>query len=188
MEDFAIIERVRRGEVDAYALLVGKYHKNLLSFIFRMVRDAHLAEDIGQEAFLNLFKQLPRFDAERGTPFAALLFIAARNLCISELRRPGRKLLTSTESPDFLAAGGESAEAVLIRREEMTWLRESVGQLPEPFRSTIVMSLSGATLEEIAQGCGVGQATVKTRLFRAREKLMLLVKGHFGGVGHERGI
>ncbi len=188
MDDRIIIERVQGGDVDAYALLVERYHRNLLAFIFRLVKDAHLAEDIGQEVFLNVYRELPRFDPDRGTPFAAWLYIVARNQCVSELRRRGRAETVATECLEGIAAGGESAEAALIRAEELAALRATLEELPEPFRATILMSLTGATLEEIARRSGVGPATVKTRLFRARERLAQMLKGQFGGVGHERGI
>jgi RNA polymerase sigma-70 factor (ECF subfamily) len=188
MDDQNIIKRVQNGDVDAYAQLVHKHHRNLLAFIFRIVRDAHLAEDIGQEVFLNVYKELPRFDVNRGTPFAAWLYIVARNQCISELRKRGRSESVSDGFLHNLAADGESAETALIRQEEMGALKTTLQELPEPFRSTIIMSLKGDTLDEIARKCGVPHATVKTRLFRAKEKISLLLKGHFGGVGHERRV
>lgn len=168
MDDQIIIKRVLSGDIDAYAQLVHKHHRNLLAFIYRLVKDADLAEDIGQEVFLNVYKELPRFDPGRGTPFAAWLYIVARNQCISELRRMGRTEFVSEDHLQRIADKGETAESALIRQEELEALR--------------------ATLEEIAQKCGVAQATVKTRLFRAREKLTLLLKGHFGGASHERKI
>jgi len=188
MNDQNIIKRVQNGEVDAYALLVEKYHRNLLAFIFRLVRDRRLTEDIGQEVFLKVYRALPRFDPERGTPFSAWLYIVARNQCISELRKRKRAATASVEHLAEIAADGETAEAILLRREELAALKDSLQQLPEPFRTTIRMSLNGATPEEIARSCEITQATVKTRLFRARQKLTLLLKGHFRGVGHERGL
>lgn len=188
MDDQIIIKQVLSGDIDAYAQLVHKHHRNLLAFIYRLVKDADLAEDIGQEVFLNVYKELPRFDPGRGTPFAAWLYIVARNQCISELRRMGRTEFVSADHLQRIADKGETAESALIRQEELEALRATLQELPEPFRSTILMSLQGATLEEIANKCGVPQATVKTRLFRAREKLTLLLKGHFGGAGHERKI
>jgi len=185
MDDYSIIKRVQGGDVDAYALLVQRYHRNLLAFIYRLVKDAHLAEDIGQEVFLNVYKQLPHFDPKLGTPFVAWLYIAARNQSVSELRKRGRVELVSDEHLHWIADSGETAEASLIRQEELETLRASLQELPEPFRSTIIMSLQGATLDEIARSCGVPQATVKTRLFRAKEKLMSLLKGHAGGIGYE---
>jgi len=188
MDDLTIIRRVLAGEAEAYALLVHKYHRSLLAFIFRIVKDEHLAEDVGQEVFLKVYKQLASFDPSLGTPFSAWLYVAARNQCLGELRRLRRAGAVAEDGVELLADGRESAETTLIRQEELAALRASVQELPEPFRTTIVMSLRGASLEEIAASCGVGPATVKTRLFRAKEKLLLLWKGQFGGVGHERGV
>lgn len=188
MDERTVIRRVQGGDADAYALLVRKHHRSLLAFIFRIVRDAHLAEDIGQEVFLRVYRELAGFDPDRGTPFAAWLFIVARNQCISELRRLRRTAPVAPDALDLLAASGESSEAVLIRQEELAALEQTLQELPEPFRTTILMSLQGASLEEIAGRCGVPQATVKSRLFRAREKLAQLMKGHFGGVAHERRV
>jgi len=190
MDDNAIIRHIRRGDVDAYAVLVRKYHRNLLAFIFRIVRDALLAEDIGQEVFLSAYKELPHFDTlhGKGPPFAAWLFITARNRSISELRKMGRTELMPAEELQRFAGAEQTAEALLIRREENEALTASLAELPEPFRTTIMMSLEGASLEEIALRCDVPQATVKSRLFRAREKIKQAVRKHFGGVGHERNI
>lgn len=189
MDDSAIIRQVQRGNVNAYAILVRRYHNNLLSFIFRIIKDAHLAEDIGQEVFLKVYKQLDRFDADAGTPFVAWLYIVARNECISELRKRSRsERLTVAFSHGEATKKSDSAELSLIRQEETEALHASVQELPEPFRTTLILSLKGASLDEIAQKCGVPQSTVKSRLFRAKEKLMSLLKAHMGGLGYERRI
>ena len=188
MNDNAIIRLVRSGDTEAFALLVQKYHKNLLSFICRLVRDPHLTEDIGQEVFLSVFKSLPKFDPEAGTPFAAWLFIIARNRCISDLRILNR--VESIQIEDFhrITGADDNAEGAMIRREWLQALAASLEQLPEPFRTTIIKSLQGASLCEIALECGIPQSTVKSRLFRAKEKIKRLMNEYVGGVGHERRI
>ena len=188
MNDNAIIKSIKNGDVDAFARLVQKYHKNLLSFIYRFVRDPHLTEDIGQEVFLDIYKSLAKFDPEMGTPFSAWLYISARNRCISELRKRGRSESVPLEDYHIIAGLKDSAEEALISREGMQALASSLEQLPEPFRTTIVRSLQGASMNEIACQCGISPATVKTRLFRAKEKLKLLMKEYIGGVCHERRV
>jgi len=188
MDDDQIIRRVRDGEVDAYALLVRKYHGDLLAFVFRIVRDRHLAEDIGQEVFLEVYRSLSRFDSDRGTPFGAWLFICARNRCVSELRSRGRREVVPAEEFPHLSDCRDTAETVLLDHEQRQALYASLARLPEPFRSTIVMSLRGDSLEDIALRCGVPRSTVKSRLFRARERLKLFLRGYFGGVGYERRV
>lgn len=187
MDDQTIISCIRNGEIEAFAILVRKYHRQLLAFIFRLVGDAGLAEDIGQEVFLKVYQELPGFEVERGVPFAAWLYIIARNRAISELRRLARNRSLPEDHLQHLPAPGKSPEEAVLHRERLAALAATVAELPEPFRSTILLSLQGASLEEIAERCDVSPATVKTRLFRAREKIKLLLKVNFGG-GHEKRI
>jgi len=186
MNDNAIIKLIQGGEVNAFAQLVRKYHKNLLAFIYRCVRDPHLTEDIGQEVFLDVYKSLPKFDLESGTPFSAWLYISARNRCISELRKSGRSEKIPLEDFHAITSAADTAEEVLIRHEGRLALAASLEQLPEPFRTTMIRSLQGASLNEIACQCGISTATVKTRLFRAKEKMKQIMKNSVGGVCHER--
>lgn len=188
MNDNVIIRRIQSGDVDAFAELVQKYHKNLLTFIYRFVRDPHLSEDIGQEVFLDLYKSLAKYDPEMGTPFSAWLYISARNRCISELRKQGRGESVPLEDYHIITGSEDGAEAALIRHEGRQALAASLEQLTEPFRTAMVKSLQGATLNEIAFQCGISQATVKSRLFRAKEKMKQLMKEYVGGVVHERRI
>jgi RNA polymerase sigma-70 factor (ECF subfamily) len=188
MDDNAIIRRVQKGDVDAFSGLVHKYHRNLLAYIHGIVEDGHLTEDIGQEVFLDVYKSLPDFNPERGTPFLAWLYIVARNRCISELRNRGRMENVPVEEFHHLTAAEDTAEMKLLGREAHQVLISSLKQLPEPFRTTLIMSLKGDSLDAIAHQCGIPHATVKTRLFRAREKVKLLLKEYFGGAGYERGI
>lgn len=188
MDDQNIIKRIRDGDSEAYAVLVRKYHKDLLRFIHRIVRDPHLAEDIGQEVFLDAYKALPRFDQDRGTPFMAWLYVMARNRCVSVLRKRGKITMVPVEDAPDLAGDGPSLEESVVGREEREALATSIEELDEPFRSTIILSLQGELLEDIACRFGVPTATVKTRLFRAREKLRRLITASFGGVCHGRPI
>lgn len=188
MDDYPIIRRVQEGDTDAFELLVRKYHRSLLAFIFNLVRDRHLTEDIGQEVFFEAYRFLPRFDPERGVPLVAWLYTSARNRCISELRKRGQSVPTPVEQFLRLRAEEETAEMSLIGREERQALKSSLEQLPEPFRSTILMSLDGVSVAEISRFQGVTMATVKTRLFRARRKMRVLLSEYFGGISYEQGV
>ena len=188
MNDNTIIRLVRDGNTEAFAQLVQKYHKKLLSFIYRLVKDPQLTEDIGQEVFLSAYKSLSKFDPEMGTPFVAWLYIIARNRCISDMRT--QKKIKSTPIEDFhqLPGAEDTAEKALIRHEGVQALNSSLDHLPEPFRTTIMKSLQGSSLNEIASECGIPISTVKSRLFRAKEKIKQLMNLYVGGVSHERRI
>ena len=188
MNDNTIIRLIQEGKTDAYAGLVQKYHKNLLAFIYRFVRDPHLTEDIGQEVFLSAYKSLPKFDTETGAPFVAWLFVIARNRCINYLRDNQTAKNVSIDEHQHLSVSEDTAEEDLIRHEDLRILTASLEQLPEPFKTTIMKSLQGATLDEIACEYGIPLSTVKSRLFRAKAKIRQLINIYVGGVSHERKI
>ncbi len=77
--------------------------------------------------------------------------------------------------------GAANAEDVLLERDRMVALGASLAQVPEPFRKTLLMSLEGNSLEEIAAAVMVSTGTVKSRLSRGRERLRLLMRDIFGG-------
>lgn len=185
MDDNDIIKAVQNGDSESFSLLVEKYHNHLLNFIYRIVRDEKIVEDVGQEVFLSVYRSLRSFDVDRGTPFSAWLFMSARNRCISELRKNRNKMDIPVEDAGDLSGGGSSPEETAINSERLQAIHASLEQLPEPFKSTILQSLRGDTLEEMARQSAVSVGTVKSRLFRAREKLRSFLEEHLGGSRYE---
>jgi RNA polymerase sigma-70 factor, ECF subfamily len=185
VQDTKIIERIKAGDTEAFALLVEKYHRQLLSFIYHLVRDRNITEDIGQEVFFSIYKALPDFDENRGTPFSAWLFICARNQAQSALRKRKCRYFLSEQPADEPVDMRPSALQSLIAAEEKRALQHCLGQLAEPYRSTIIGSIQGHSVQNIADLTAVSTGTVKSRLFRAKQRLTFLVKEYFGGYGHE---
>jgi RNA polymerase sigma-70 factor, ECF subfamily len=188
MNDNTIIRHVQDGKIDAYARLVEKYHKNLLSFIYRLVRDPHITEDIGQEVFFSAYKSISGFNTDKGTPFVAWLYVIARNKCINYQRDHRIVNNVSIDELKTLPVSHDNAEEALIRHEDLRILTTSLKQLPEPFKSTIMKSIEGASMNEIALEFGIPLSTVKTRILRAKAKIKKLMNIYVGGVGHERKI
>lgn len=185
MEDNNIIRRVKDGDTEAFADLVEKYHRRLLSFIYRITGCPDSVEDIGQEVFLGIYKSLKNFDETRGTPFSAWLFISARNRCITELRSSEHRSVTGLEGIAGIADDRGDIENIMLENERRQAIEYSLEQLPEPFRTTILRSLEGDSLEEIALKDGVPVGTVKSRLHRAREKIRKTARYYLGGDDYE---
>jgi RNA polymerase sigma-70 factor, ECF subfamily len=180
VDDADIIKSVQAGDSESFSLLVEKYHAHLLNFIHRLLHDKNIVEDIGQEVFLSIYKSIRNFDIQRGVPFSAWLFITARNRCISELRKKTPLAIPIEETQEF--SGHDRNPEQAARDEERTQaIHTALEQLPEPYRQTIIRSLEGDSPEEIAMRFRISPGTVKSRLFRAREKLRILLYEHFGG-------
>jgi RNA polymerase sigma-70 factor (ECF subfamily) len=185
MDDIEIIKSVQAGDSESFSLIVQKYHRHLLNFIYRLMGDEQVVEDIGQEVFLSVYKSVRVFNVQRGVPFSAWLFITARNRCISELRKKNRTTIPIEEA-EILKAHGKTPEQNASDEERIAAIHAALEQLPEPYRTTVLQSLEGDSPEEIAMTNQISTGTVKSRLSRAREKLRLILHEHSGGGGYER--
>jgi RNA polymerase sigma-70 factor, ECF subfamily len=185
VNDIDVVKRIQAGDSKSFSLLVEKYHKPLLNFIYRFVGDARIVEDIGQEVFLSVYKSMRDFDISMGTPFSAWLFITARNRCISELRKK-HQTSVSIEDTMEIAIRDKSPEQAIIDKEHLDAIKSSLKQLPEPYRSAILHSLRGLSLKEIARREVISLGTAKSRIFRAREKMKAMLFTYFGGKDHGR--
>ena len=180
MDDTEIIKSVQAGNSESFSLIVDRYHRHLLNFVYRLLGDERTVEDIGQEVFLSVYKSIRNFDVNRGIPFSAWLFITARNRCISELRKKKRNT-TSIEFVSGLASREKTPEQSASDEERLLAIHAALEQLPEPYRQTIMQSLRGDSPEEIARSNRISSGTVKSRLSRARQRMKLLLHERFGG-------
>ncbi|MCX5870333.1 MAG: sigma-70 family RNA polymerase sigma factor [Deltaproteobacteria bacterium] len=185
LDELEIIRKIKAGDTNSYALLVERYHRPLLAYIFKIISDKDLVEDIGQEVFFNVYRSLNNFDENKGVPFSAWIFAAARNRCMTVLRqRQNRAPIDDLNEIEFLVDGRKNPEEHLLEREEMIAVRASLQQIPEPYKKTILMSLEGSSLEKIAASQSITLGTVKSRLFRAKERVKILVGAYLGCKGN----
>lgn len=134
-----------------------------------------MAEDVGQAVFVSFFLALDRFDETRPTPVAAWLFTAARNMAVNAVKKERRYVAAeefAAEQPDHRPGPLD----LLIRREDRALLQECLALLDEPYRAALQASLAGSSIEEIAAREMVLPGTVKSRLARARQKIVALFR------------
>lgn len=175
MDDNEIIKNIQKGDTESFSLLVEKYHRQLLSFISKIVKDPLAVEDIGQDVFLKVFKSLDYFDLEEKTPFSAWLFIIAKNQAITYLRKNHKWKFTSSEGTKVLRSDKSDPSELLIREEEKHALRQCLQQLKQPYKSALIDSLEGRSTKEIAMRNKIMIGTVKSRINRAKKQLFNLM-------------
>src|SRR5438876_11377603 len=116
MNDLQVIQRVLTGDVDSFRCLVERYQRPLFSLIRNLTPAGSDHEDIAQDVFLTVFRNLAMFDADRAA-FSTWLFTIARNRCLNERSR--RRPVARGELPegiDTRAPDQEAAEAELFRQ------------------------------------------------------------------------
>lgn len=163
------IARVRRGDAAAYDYLVTKYLRRVLSIAWGIVRNAHDAEDLAQEAFVKAFRSMDRF--REGEPFGPWVYRIVTNLALDVVkhRTRFRHEAVSEQQP---AARRDQAELGAETHELSARIDAALESLPEMQRMVarlhLVEELGHA---EIAGMLGLSEGTVRSHLSLARKKL-----------------
>ena len=176
--DEQLVERVFKGEMQAFDLLVLRYQQRLLGLIGRFVRDPHEAEDLAQETFIKAYKALGNFRGESAfyTWLYRIAINTANNYLVSRGRRPPDTDI-DVDDPEQIEAHAmmadtDSPEENQFRDELKAEIDRAIAELSEDLRTAFTLrEFSGLSYEEIAEimDCPVG--TVRSRIFRARDAI-----------------
>ena len=167
--DSDLVARARRGEREAFALLYRRHQAFVYRFARGMTGSSALAEDVVQDVFLALMRDLDRYEPDRA-PLRTYLFGSARNLARYKARGLWR-LLSLDEAAD--AVGQDDPAAALASTEEARHLRQCLGALPAKYREVIVLcDLQEVNYADTASMLGMPIGTVRSRLHRGRQLLL----------------
>ena len=167
-KDLADVQHVLGGDTSAFENIVQRWQSALVNLAFRFCRDPQLAEEMAQDAFLQIYRQLPSFRGEAA--FSTWIFAVALNLYRSSLRR--KKLPIEPIGTLAELAGGQLPHLAIEQREREDLIRRAVMALPPRYRdAVIVFYFREMNLTETAAILGVPQGTAKAWLHRGRELL-----------------
>ena len=176
--DQQLVEKVQRGDKNAFNLLVVRYQHKVMHLVSRYVKSSGDVADVTQEAFIKAYRALPSFrgDSAFYTWLYRIAVNTAKNYLVSQGRKPPGSDIDAQEADYY--DGGEALhdnstpERALLSNEIETTLFRIVDKLPEDLRMAITLrEMEGLSYEEIAvvMDCPVG--TVRSRIFRAREAI-----------------
>lgn len=178
--DTALMARVGAGEAGAFALLVERHSPTIYRVAFRMLGDAHDAEDAVQECFTRLWQQAPRWRSTGAGP-VGWLYRTAVNLCFDRHRRL-RVVSPAAELPDR-ADDAPLADSVIEARDTRRAVARALGDLPERYRAALVLcyyeGLSNAAAAEVLE---LNLKAMESLLFRARKQMRDLLEARQVGV------
>ncbi len=175
-DDIVLIQRILAGDAIAFEHLVRKYQKQVHTLAWRKIRDFHVAEDITQETFLQVYQKLETL--EDPTRFPRWLYVIADRLCIAWLRKNQRHIepledadISEVETEAYSRyVASEYAKTFAEARRDL--VEELLAKLKEGNRTVITLHyLEGMTYAEISSFLGVSKNTIKSRLRRARQQL-----------------
>jgi RNA polymerase sigma-70 factor, ECF subfamily len=165
-----LVERAQAGDERAFAELVDRYGRAVISLCYASTLNAAEAEDLAQEVFVAAWRGLPRF---RGaSAFSTWLFALARNACVDQARRRAVRPQLAQPSDE---PGGVVDEAP---RETARAIFAAAAQLSVPLRQTLLLrDVQGLSYQEIARLQEVPVGTVRSRLSAARAAVVERVSG-----------
>lgn len=178
ISDQQLVERVQRGDKNAFNLLVLKYQSKVISLISRYVRNQADVADVAQEAFIKAYRALPNFRGESAfyTWLYRIAVNTAKNYLVSQGRRAPANDVDAEDAEYYEGSDAlkefASPERLVLSDEIKKVVFETLETLPEELRMAISLrELDGMSYEDIAiiMDCPVG--TVRSRIFRAREAI-----------------
>lgn len=184
MDDAAIMLELRTGNMASFDFLIQKYRKPIVRFMYRMVHNQAVAEELAQEVFLRVYRSRETYRAE--ARFSTWLYRIATNLGVNHARDTKHERTASTvyldetdpetgTTPD-VPDNTPGAEARLLRQERLNAIRQHVLALPERQRMAVLMhKYEGMDYKQIGDVLKLSESATKSLLFRAyqtlREKL-----------------
>jgi len=169
--DPGVLRKAQRGDERAFTLIVRAYETPVYNYVVRLVGgDRVLAEDLTQEVFLRVFQGLPKFSLR--SKFTTWLFQVTKNRVLDELRASERRPRLSVALEDIPPL--EVVDAPLENVEAMDAVWRSVGNLtPDLKMALLLRDVVGLSYTEIADSLEITLATVKWRIYKAREEVQL---------------
>ncbi len=178
--DAEVMLRLKAGELECFDLLLKKYQRQIVHFMYRMVHNQAVAEEMAQEVFLRVYRSRETYRAE--AKFSTWLYRIATNLAVNYARDTKNERLAAKvqlDEPDGesgslpdVADSSPSAEATLLRRERMAAIREHVTALPERQRMAVLMhKYEEMDYKQIGAVLKLSESATKSLLFRAYQTL-----------------
>jgi len=168
--DFGVLKKAQRGDERAFNLIVRAYEVPIYNYVLRLVGDRALAEDLTQEVFLRVFQGLPKFSLR--SKFTTWLFQVTKNRVLDELRANERRPRLTVALDDIPPL--EVVDAPFERVEAVDAVWRSVGNLNVDLKMALLLrDVVGLSYTEIADSLEITLATVKWRIYKAREEVQL---------------
>ncbi|MQB00814.1 MAG: sigma-70 family RNA polymerase sigma factor [Actinobacteria bacterium] len=172
--DPQVIAAARRGDVRAFEVIVRRYQHPIWRLCFHLTGERVSAEDATQEAFLKIYRYLPRYRMQ--SRFSTWLFAIARNCAIDELRRRARR--------DMLGRRASREDDIEKDPSEVFEVRQALASLPLELREPLVwIDVLGTSYAEAADMLRIPIGTLKSRIHRARHVLALELLDEEGDAG-----
>ena len=168
--DLGVLRKAQRGDERAFSLIVRAYEIPIFNYVLRLVGDRSLAEDLTQEVFLRIYQGLPKFSLR--SKFTTWMFQVTKNRVLDELRSIERRPRATVALDDIPPL--EVIDAPFERVEAIDAVWRAVEALNVDLKMALLLrDVVGLSYAEIGDSLEITLATVKWRIYKAREEVQL---------------
>ena len=173
-----LVLRVKNGDVDAFSEIIKMYEKKICSTIFFMVKNENMVEDIAQEVFIKIYKNLPKFNEQ--SSLYTWIYRITINACYDEIKKEKKVVYLSNylenengeEQEVEFEDETQNVEEFIEKSADKDTLIKCIKSLPDEMRALIILrDIKDFSYWEIADMLKLKLGTVKSRLSRARKEL-----------------
>ncbi len=190
-EDYKFVSLCKKGDVEAFEVLVKKHQKKMLNIAYRMIGNYEEACEIVQDSFVSAYKAIRDFEGK--AKFSTWLYTIVMNLSKNRLKQLKTQLYheqVSIDDPVLTDDGNIKAESVsnepsileqLEKKEFQQKVQGCINSLDDEFKDVLILrDIQGFSYDEISEMLKIAEGTVKSRLFRSREALKISLKKVIG--------
>jgi len=171
-EDFELIRKFQSGDEAAFTKLVLKHKEKVRNLIYLTLGDVDYIDDISQDVFISAFKMLSNFRYE--SKFTTWLYRVTVNKCKDYLRKKKvRSIFSPIDEHEYHLRSRTKSDSMDISR----MVRKAIDKLPAKLREPLILrDIEGLSYKEIADKSGLEVGTIKSRIFRARQALKIILE------------
>lgn len=176
-----VINRVQFGDANAFELILKEYDKKVYMYIYNMVKNKDTAQDLTQDTFIKVYKNIDRFDKSKH--FITWLYTIAKNTTFNYLKSEKKvQLFEIDENIDSISrisnySISASPEVLLERKEQTMYVNMMIDELPQKYKVLILLKyVEKLSYKDISERLNVPVSKIESRLYTARQHLMSKMK------------
>jgi RNA polymerase sigma-70 factor (ECF subfamily) len=185
-QEALLIEWAKAGNISAFEELISLYEKKIYNFCYRMTNNREDAEDLAQEVFIKVYRNLDGFKGD--SKFSTWIYRIAYNTCVDKHRRKKKIQFFSLDSGNDenvgtmqLVSGNPLPEDEVIQKERYKKIQACIASLKPKYKTVIILrDIQNYSYEEIAEILQLPLGTVKSHISRARAALSDALKRTLG--------
>lgn len=168
-EDLILVEGTLNGKIKSFEDLVSKYEIVVMRFIYSMIKDKQISEDITQEVFITVYNKLYTFDSKY--KFYSWILRIAKNKCIDHIRKYSKINETNIDETLGISSKEISPENIIEFKETKEIIRRYINSLGELDKQIIMLRYSSdVTFSEISKILDISESSVKRRYYKIKEQ------------------